>query len=71
MLLWGDKNKTSYNFAKFDMIVGRSVDVSDYKTVKSLFEEVSVTFPKNSVDTVKDVTVRTIDAKDYSFDVFF
>lgn len=70
MLLWGDKNKTSYNFAKFDMIVGRSVDVSDYKTVKSLFEEVSVTFPKNSVDTVKDVTVRTIDAKDYSFEVF-
>lgn len=70
MLLWGDKDKTSYNFAKFDMIVGRPVDASDYKTVKSLFEEVSVTFPKNSVDTVKDVTVRTIDAKDYSFDVF-
>ena len=67
MLLWGDKDKTSYNFAKFDMIVGRPVDASDYKTVKSLFEEVSVTFPKNSVDTVKDVTVRTIDAKDCSF----
>ena len=70
MLLWGDENKTSYNFAKFDMIVGRPVDASDYKTVKSLFEEVSVTFPKNSVDTAKDVTVRTIDAKDYSFEVF-
>ena len=70
MLLWGDKDKTSYNFAKFDMIVGRPVDASDYKTVKSLFEEVSVTFPKNSVDTAKDVTVRTIDAKDYSFEVF-
>lgn len=70
MLLWGDKDKISYNFAKFDMIVGRPVDALDYKTVKSLFEEVSVTFPKNSVDTVKDVTVRTIDAKDYSFEVF-
>ena len=70
MLLWGDENKTSYNFAKFDMIVGRPVDASDNKTVKSLFEEVSVTFPKNSVDTAKDVTVRTIDAKDYSFEVF-
>ena len=70
MLLWGDANKTSQYFAMFDMIVGRSVDPSDYKTVKSLFEEVSVTFPENSVNGQKDITVRTIDAKDYPFEVF-
>jgi len=35
-----------------------------------LFEEVSVTFPENSVNGQKDITVRTIDAKDYPFEVF-
>lgn len=70
MLLWGDDDRTMSNFSKFDMVIGRLVDSSDYKTVKSLFEEVSVTFPKNSVDTVKNITVRTVDAKDYSFEVF-
>lgn len=70
MLLWGDDDRTMSNFSKFDMVIGSLVDSSDYKTVKSLFEEVSVTFPKNSVDTVKNITVRTVDAKDYSFEVF-
>ena len=68
MLLWGDN--TAYNFAEFKMIVGRAVEPTSGNTVKSLFEEVSVTFPKNSVDTVKNITVRTVDAKDYSFEVF-
>lgn len=68
MLLWGDK--TAYNFAEFKMIVGRAVEPTRGNTVKSLFEEASVTFPKNSVDTVKNVTVRTVEASDYSFEVF-
>ena len=68
MLLWGDK--TAYNFAEFKMIVGRAVKPTEGSTVKSLFEEVSVTFPKNSVDTLKNVTVRTVEASDYSFEVF-
>lgn len=68
MLLWGDK--TAYNFAEFKMIIGRAVEPTRGNTVKSLFEEASVTFPKNSVDTVKNVTVRTVEASDYSFEVF-
>ena len=68
MLLWGDK--TAYNFAEFKMIVGRAVEPTRGNTVKSLFEEASVTFPKNSVDTLKNITVRTVDAEDYSFEVF-
>ena len=70
MLLWGDDNGTMHNFSKFDMVIGRSVTSSKGNTVKSLFEEVCVTFPENSVTETKDVTVRTIDAKDYPFDVF-
>ncbi len=68
LLLWGDK--TAYNFAEFKMIIGRAVEPTSGNTVKSLFEEVSVTFPKNSVDTVKNVTVRIVEASDYSFEVF-
>lgn len=68
MLLWGDS--LAYNFAEFKMIVGRAVEPTSGNTVKSLFEEASVTFPKNSVETVKNVTVRTVEASDYSFEVF-
>lgn len=68
MLLWGDS--PAYNFAEFKMIVGRAVEPTSGNTVKSLFEEARVTFPKNSVDTLKNITVRTVDAKDYSFEVF-
>ena len=68
LLLWGDN--TAYNFAEFNMVVGRAVEPTSGNTVKSLFEEVSVTFPKNSVDNVKNVTVRTVEASDYSFEVF-
>ena len=68
MLLWGDK--TAYNFAEFKMIIGRAVEPASGNTVKSLFEEASVTFPKNSLTENKDITVRTVDAKDYSFEVF-
>ena len=68
LLLWGDN--TAYNFAEFNMVVGRAVEPASGNTVKSLFEEACVTFPKNSVDTVKNVTVRTVEASDYSFEVF-
>ena len=70
MLLWGDDDGTMFSFSKFDMVIGRLVDSSDYKTVKSLFEEVSVTFPEHSISGQKNITVRTVDAKDYSFEVF-
>lgn len=70
LLLWGDDDGTMFNFSKFDMVIGRLVDSSDYKTVKSLFEEVSVTFPEHSISGRKNITVRTVEASDYSFDVF-
>jgi hypothetical protein len=70
MLLWGDDDGTMFNFSKFDMVIGRLVDSTDYKTVKSLFEEVSVTFPEHSISGKKNITVRTVEASDYSFDVF-
>ncbi|WP_170932363.1 LamG-like jellyroll fold domain-containing protein [Fibrobacter sp. UWH3] len=72
MLLWGDDNGTMFNFSKFDMIVGRAIKASDGGTVKSLYEEVSVSFPTNYVaeNEGRNITVRTVDATDYSFEVF-
>ncbi|WP_297946476.1 LamG-like jellyroll fold domain-containing protein [uncultured Fibrobacter sp.] len=70
LLMWGDGSGASNIFSKFDMVIGRAVDSTGGKTVKSLFEEVNVTFPAGSLAESKDITVRTIDAKDYPFEVF-
>ena len=71
LLMWGDGvGGIPHNFSMFEMLVGRSVDATGGNTVTSLFEEVSVTFPANSLDGRDDFTVRTIDAEDYPFEVF-
>ena len=70
LLMWGEGSGASNIFSKFDMVIGRAVDSTGGKTVKSLFEEVNVTFPAGSLAESKDITVRTIDAKDYPFEVF-
>lgn len=70
LLMWGDDNGTANIFSKFEMVIGREVKPTSSNTVKSLFEEASVTFPSKSVTENKDITVRTVDAKDYPFEVF-
>lgn len=71
LLMWGDSvGGIPHNFSMFEMVVGRSVDATGGNTVTSLFEEVSVTFPANSLDKRDDFTVRTVDAEDYPFEVF-
>lgn len=71
LLMWGDSvGGIPHNFSMFEMVIGRSVDATGGNTVTSLFEEVSVTFPTNSLVERNDFTVRTVDAKDYPFEVF-
>ena len=70
LLSWGDKSGTSYNFSKFDMVVGARAASTGSRTVQSPLGELSVSFPKNSLDEDKDVTIRSIDAKNYPFEVF-
>lgn len=71
LLMWGDSvGGIPHNFSMFEMVIGRSVDATGGNTVTSLFEEVSVTFPANSLVERDDFTVRTVDAKDYPFEVF-
>ena len=70
LLTWGDKSGTSYNFSKFDMVIGARATASGSRTVQSPLGELSVSFPKNSLDEDKDVTIRSIDAKSYPFEVF-
>lgn len=71
LLMWGDSvGGIPHNISMFEMVVGRSVDATGGNTVTSLFEEVSVTFPANSLDGRDDFTVRTVDAEDYPFEVF-
>ena len=70
LLTWGDKSGTSYNFSKFDMVIGARATSTGSKTVQSPLGELSVSFPKNSLNTDKDVTIRSIDAKNYPFEVF-
>ena len=71
LLTWGDSlNKSAYFYSTFDMIVGGSVVAGLSRTVTSPLKDASVTFPENSLTENKDITVRTVDAKDYSFEVF-
>ena len=71
LLTWGDSlNKSTYFYSTFDMIVGGSVVAGLSRTVTSPLKDASVTFPENSLTENKDITVRTVDAKDYSFEVF-
>ncbi|MCF0221920.1 MAG: hypothetical protein HUK19_06475 [Fibrobacter sp.] len=70
LLTWGDNSEASYNFSKFDMAIGARATTTGSTTVQSPLGELTVTFSKNSLNEEKNVTVRTIDAKNYPFEVF-
>ena len=71
LLTWGDsKNDRAYFYSTFDMIVGRAAGEGNMTTVTSPLEDASVTFFEGSLTSKKDVTVRTINATDYPFEVF-
>ncbi|WP_407444293.1 LamG-like jellyroll fold domain-containing protein [Fibrobacter sp.] len=71
LLTWGGaKNSHAYYYSTFDMLVGKIVAQGERRTVLSPLEDASVTFPENSLTENKDITIRTIDAKDYPFEVF-
>lgn len=71
ILTWGGLNGSSnMNYAQYDLNVGTPVGISDDKTVKSLFGEVSVSFGSGAMDVLRDVTVRTTSAEEHQFDVF-
>ncbi|MCF0224187.1 MAG: hypothetical protein HUK20_07950, partial [Fibrobacter sp.] len=69
MLSWGGENDSLY-FKRTQLDVGKAVEKGKKTTVRSLFGELEVTFPENSSDKYRNITVRTADVKDYTFDVF-
>ncbi|WP_407441690.1 LamG-like jellyroll fold domain-containing protein [Fibrobacter sp.] len=69
LLMWGDGGE-NYSYSIFNMVVGRAVGTTDARTVTSPSEDVSVTFPQNSISESENVTVRTADPGDYPFEVF-
>ncbi len=69
LLTWGGNDANLYCSA-FDLIIGSQVNKASTNTIQSLFGDLSVTFPKNALFENKDVTVRTVDASDYHFNVF-
>lgn len=69
LLTWGgEANKLFYS--SYNLYVGSDVAVDDESTVQSLFGELTVSFPKGSLEKREDVTVRTIENNDYPFEVF-
>jgi hypothetical protein len=69
LLTWGDGGSELY-YNNYNLYVGSPVDATTQNSVHSLFGELSVTFPANTLKEEKDVTVRTTDASEYPFDVF-
>ena len=75
LLTWGgDGNAASTNPTNamhFNMYVGSNVKPENNGVVKSMFGELSVTFPQGSIGKAEDFTVRTVNVqKDYGFGVF-
>ncbi|WP_407440616.1 LamG-like jellyroll fold domain-containing protein [Fibrobacter sp.] len=71
LLTWGgERNNSAYYYSTFDMLVGKAVEMGKAMTVVSPLENASVVFVENSLSEDKDVTVRTVDAGDYPFEVF-
>ncbi|WP_407450083.1 LamG-like jellyroll fold domain-containing protein [Fibrobacter sp.] len=71
LLTWGNsQNGKAYYYSTFDLIVGGAVAKGASRTVISPLEDASVTFFDNSLTENKDITVRTVEASDYSFEVF-
>lgn len=69
LLTWGGDSPT--NAMHFNMYVGSNVKPENNGVVKSLYGDLSVTFPIGSIDKAEDFTVRTVNVqKDYGFGVF-
>lgn len=69
-MTWGGIDGTVLNYSKLDLNIGSLVQTNAFSTVKSLFGEVSVSFPAGTVSEPLDVTVRTTDPTEYNFNVF-
>ena len=75
LLTWGGDGNVATanptNAMHFNMYVGTKADSVSYGVVKSMFGELSVTFPQGSLDSSYDFTVRTVNVhEDYGFSVF-
>ena len=75
LLTWnGDRNAASVNPTNamhFNMYVGSNVKPENNGVVKSMYGELSVSFPQGSLDKAEDFTVRTVNVqRDYGFGVF-
>ncbi len=69
LLTWGGDSPT--NAMHFNMYVGSNVEQNRAGVVKSMYGELSVTFPQGSIEKSEDFTVRTVNVqKDYGFNVF-
>ena len=67
LLTWGEGGNLYYS--DYDLYVGSDVNPNRENEVRSLFGELSVTFPAGSLQKSEDVTVRTAEADDYPFEV--
>lgn len=75
LLTWnGDGNAASVNptnVMHFNMYVGSNVKPGNNGEVKSMYGELTVSFPQGSLENADDFTVRTVNVqKDYGFGVF-
>ncbi len=69
MLTRGNSTNDVY-YKTYNLYVGTPAKANSQNIVHSLFGELSVSFPENSLNEDKEVTVRTSDISDYPFDVF-
>ncbi len=68
LLTWGEGGNLYYS--DYDLYVGSAVETEKESSVRSLFGDLSVSFPANALEERKDVTVRTAEVDDYPFEVF-
>lgn len=68
LLTWGEDgtgaSTNPTNAMHFNMYVGSNVKPEDNGVVKSMYGELSVSFPKGSLDSTYDFTVRTVNTKE-------
>jgi hypothetical protein len=70
LLTWGGIDSPT-NAMHFDMYVGSNVRADNRGIVKSMYGDLSVSFPEGSLENANDFTVRTVNVqKDYGFGVF-
>lgn len=75
LLTWGGDGSSAStnptNAMRFNMYIGSNVKPENNGVVKSMYGELSVTFPQGSLEKADDFTVRTVNVqKDYGFGVF-